>query len=484
MDKITGASLPGAQPEAHCTDATLSRCETTQMLQTAGALAESVLVVDTSTFVLGRYIRINPGHDTQEDSRVVGFGRRLTTEEVSELAGASARDAAERAVERRGKVALGGRGGPVLESSVWPRQRGQRAGASLLQLGEGTGETGEADEAGEVGGVDGVGEVGELEAVGEMLQLGEGALQPAATQDPLRAMLQEGTKQDLPPVSSEPRKAAQRIHGRELHYYLNLSRPLQFAHVRGEVILQLPETTHEFKPSPGMQHTSHPTAVRAATSPPPPYVASSAQGGAGAAASGAMPGGAADGGALAGQAGQEGGGDEGQQAAGEGQQGQVAADEDMDEDDEDDEDDDSGGERMFVRGTPGGLPAANVGAAAGGGGGLPGRSARAGGGVKGAGTVSWISSNGTIANDTAANGSASSSVNGTSSESGFQAQLEEIFGKLPLWVWVSCASAAALLVCGGAAAASFSRAKKRRKRMAKLEDVQPVFQTETWRKLN
>eukprot|EP00964_Phaeocystis_antarctica_P159582 scaffold130682_cov36-Phaeocystis_antarctica.AAC.1 len=121
MDKITGASLPGAQPEAHCTDATLSRCMTTQMLQTAGALAESVLVVDTSTFVLGRYIRINPGHDTQEDSRVVGFGRRLTTEEVSELAGASARDAAERAVERRGKVALGGRGGPVTESSVWPR---------------------------------------------------------------------------------------------------------------------------------------------------------------------------------------------------------------------------------------------------------------------------------------------------------------------------------------------------------------------------
>merc|ERR1740124_284367 len=57
MDKITGASLPGAQPEAHCTDATLSRCETTMMLQTAGALAESVLVVDTSTFVLGRYIR-------------------------------------------------------------------------------------------------------------------------------------------------------------------------------------------------------------------------------------------------------------------------------------------------------------------------------------------------------------------------------------------------------------------------------------------
>ena len=317
--------------------------------------------------------------------------------------------------------------------------------------------------------------------VGEMLQLGEGALQPAATQDPLRAMLQEGTKQDLPPVSSEPRKAAQRIHGRELHYYLNLSRPLQFAHVRGEVLLQLPETTHEFKPSPGMQHTSHPTAVRAATSPPPPYVASSAQGGGGAAASGAMPGGAADGGAQAGQAGQEGGGDEGQQAAGGGQQGQAAADEDGDEDDEDDE---GGGERMSVRGTPGGLPAANVGAPVGGGGGLPGRSARAGAGVKGVGTVSWISSNGTIANDTAADGSASASVNGTTSSSGVQAQLEEIFGKLPLWAWVACASAAVLLVCGGAAAASFSRAKKRRKKNAKLEDVQPVFQTETWRKLN
>ena len=43
-------------------------------------------MVDTSTFVLGRYIRINPGHDTQEDNRVVGFGRRLTPEEVRPLA--------------------------------------------------------------------------------------------------------------------------------------------------------------------------------------------------------------------------------------------------------------------------------------------------------------------------------------------------------------------------------------------------------------
>ena len=74
-------------------------------------------------------------------------------------------------------------------------------------------------------------------------------------------------------------------------------------------------------------------------------------------------------------------------------------------------------------------------------------------------------------------------VNGTSS-TGVQAQLEEIFGKLPLWAWVACASVAALLVGGGVAVASFSRARKKKKRMAKLEDVQPVFQTETWRKLN
>ena len=158
--------------------------------------------------------------------------------------------------------------------------------------------------------------------------------------------------------------------------------------------------------------------------------------------------------------------------------GFFAAGGEADEDDEDDEDDEGGGERMFVRGAPGGLPA-SIGAAAGG---LPGRGARAGRGVKGAGTVSWISSNGTTANDTAADGSAAG-VNGTSS-SGVQAQLEEIFGKLPLWAWVACASVAALLVVGGVAFASFSRARKKKKRMAKLEDVQPVFQTETWRKLN
>jgi hypothetical protein len=41
-----------------------------------------------------------------------------------------------------------------------------------------------------------------------------------------------------------------------------------------------------------------------------------------------------------------------------------------------------------------------------------------------------------------------------------------------------------LLVGGGAAVASFSRARRKKKRMGKLEDVQPVFRTETWRKLN
>ena len=79
----------------------------------------------------------------------------------------------------------------MADSGTWP----QRRGGSLLQLGERV-------------------QVG--------LQLGVGTLQPDVAPGLARAAL-------LAPVSSLPRQAAQRIHGRELHYYLNLSRPLHFA---------------------------------------------------------------------------------------------------------------------------------------------------------------------------------------------------------------------------------------------------------------
>ena len=48
------------------------------MKVTTPALSLSIALVDTSHFELGRYVRINAGHPTEEDARIVGFGRRLT----------------------------------------------------------------------------------------------------------------------------------------------------------------------------------------------------------------------------------------------------------------------------------------------------------------------------------------------------------------------------------------------------------------------
>jgi len=188
-----------------------------------------------------------------------------------------------------------------------------------------------------------------------------------------------------------------------------------------------------------------------------------------------MPGGAKDGGAQAGGANEFLGQPYGDQAAAaQAAAAQAAADEDEDEDDEDDE---GGGKRVFDQGGANIDKAANIGVAAGGDT-ASGRGARAGGSVH-PGTVSWIS------NSTITDGSANiAGVNGTTTSPGLQGQIEEIFGKLPLWAWGAIGSAAALLVCGGGAAASISSRRKKRKKQQKLEDVQPVFQTETWRKLN
>jgi hypothetical protein len=51
------------------------------------------------------------------------------------------------------------------------------------------------------------------------------------------------------------------VHGRALHRHLNLSSPLKFAHQPGEIIIQLPESFTRARAAPGLQHLAGDKAV-------------------------------------------------------------------------------------------------------------------------------------------------------------------------------------------------------------------------------
>ena len=74
----------GAKADGRCTEVNLSRCESTTVAFTVPALAKSLAVVNSGAFQIGRFIRINPYGETEEDARIVGFGRRLTASDRGE----------------------------------------------------------------------------------------------------------------------------------------------------------------------------------------------------------------------------------------------------------------------------------------------------------------------------------------------------------------------------------------------------------------
>lgn len=98
LEAINGPSEPTARLGL-CTYLDLTMCESTTLVSTVSALSLSVAVASTENFVLGRYIRFNPGGLNQEDARVVGFGKKLTEAERKQLNLAAEVDAAENAKE-------------------------------------------------------------------------------------------------------------------------------------------------------------------------------------------------------------------------------------------------------------------------------------------------------------------------------------------------------------------------------------------------
>ncbi len=275
FDAITAPVLPGASRPGWCTYTNLTRCEATQVKVTTPALSLSIALVDTSHFELGRYVRINAGHPTEEDARIVGFGRRLTAAEIDDLALASARDAAESAKET---IAFGGK--PI---------RSTAAGASALLLAADARAAREAPEW-DVTFARMHGGASFLETAASATAAAAAALRPlfereggmlrgpaaAASTSSKRVApraprlpadgggaLLDASGGVRPPETPEDggsqssllamaRAAAERVHGRSLMQIINLSQPLRFAHRRGESVRgpARPHAGHALHPPP------------------------------------------------------------------------------------------------------------------------------------------------------------------------------------------------------------------------------------------
>ena len=487
MDKVTGPSIAPPFADAACTYTNLSRCAQTLLLQTTPALSDSLLVADTSAFKLGRYIRINPGRDTQEDSKIVGFGRRLSPAEVNELAEMAARDAAESAVERDSSP------GAYATAQTWTLQHSAAASRVTTRM---------------VDRRQGAGGGGGRSGMVSLLQTGEGAAPNALQPQPQHATGTEsaGGRPDMSILkwtgvnfitqgggssssSALPRAASQRIHGRELHYFLNLSRPLLFAHIRGEGVLMLPEATHNYQANPLLQHNTKPTTAHHGytQSPPPPpqqgtAVAAAAEAAAAATAAEAAAsagsiertstfGGSASGGQQQAAASRAAGGAytkaSARRAARGGRAGHAGGSvmsrlrrSAVSDDDAGDEEDEAvARELQAVRTGTFAPPPPCV--------------------RNGTGANASCMPAGTLAPPPPSSSSSSSS----GSES-LRQKLEDLYERLPPWAWIAIGSSALLCCCCCVVQCVRSRSRRKARKKAGLEDIQPVFQTETWRKLS
>jgi len=222
MEYVT-APIVGAVRPGLCQYVNLSRCESTSLSELVAARGTTIAVADTTRFVIGRFIRINPGEKNEEDSQIFGFGRRLTTAERASLDLAIARNAAENAKE----------------SSVERMAQGVNVRPAYRRAGE------------------------------SFLEIGARSLQPSSALRRLSMRGPPSTRADPPSVLdvrlegatslleegasiSTPHDAIDRVHGRALMRHINLSRPLVFAHRHGEPVIMLPESTTHVRAAPAL----------------------------------------------------------------------------------------------------------------------------------------------------------------------------------------------------------------------------------------
>ena len=261
VDVLSAAVLGDAdREEVMCQLSNISRCRHTYVASTHGAKEMSLRVEDTQRLTIGRIIRINPGGDNEEDNQIMGFGERvLTPEQKRLLALAAARQAADGAVEGARHGTGGDQGADAdadadADAARSPTRR--RLATAFLQL-QARSSALLPDAFAKRFGHGGGRAVPQAPTV--QLHVEEGAeagAMPAMTlsgavNDPATGASSWSPMQG---GASVPYEASRRVHGRALHRHLNLRRELRFAHKADEPVVQLPASVTAMDAAPGMQH--------------------------------------------------------------------------------------------------------------------------------------------------------------------------------------------------------------------------------------
>jgi len=266
MDVVSAAVLH-RRDESFCHMTNLSRCATTRLTATAKAGDTILEVEDTTLFATGRFLLLAPAEKNEEDVQVRGFGQRvLTTQQTRQLALAKARAAAETAKEsvdakasqEPAAPASSHRSGRLTTAFL---QLSARASALLPSSSSGGAEGSDgasktaADGGG--GGSGGSGSGGGSVRSSIWRRLSRSREEPPTPEVHVEAEGAEAGASGFDSTTAArdiPYEASRRVHGRALHRHLNLTQPLRFAHQAGETIIQLPETFTRARAAPGLQH--------------------------------------------------------------------------------------------------------------------------------------------------------------------------------------------------------------------------------------
>ena len=262
MDTVTAPQLPTTN-EAACQYVNLSRCEQSAVSSLAHAGSPMLLLSDTTKFKLGRYIRINPGAINEEDSRIVGFGRRLEPDEMRLLSGAKSRDAAENAKEDE-EGAMKEEGAAAATTPHPPSRERSAAAMAFVQLASrallpqslttlSTSGSGSEEGSSESSSTGKSSTTSSRFSFSSFKNLRQRVANRGRTIPKVELAVTK--KEDADDDDGLPHDATDRVHGRALHHQIDLEQTLRFAHHGGERVIMLPESTTKIRAAPAMLHS-------------------------------------------------------------------------------------------------------------------------------------------------------------------------------------------------------------------------------------
>jgi len=245
LDVVSAATLGSSDDEERwCQMSNITKCAWTLLSGIHGAKGTTLELEDTGALKLGRIIRINPGKSNEEDNQVMGFGERELTEAQQQQLALAA---AKKAADSALELADADESADD-DAKPAPPKRRRVTETSFLQL------TSRSllptSLARRMSDRLGMGSAGGR-AVPPTPKVTEGK-QAAAT-----AGTPEGAAEWSPlggGSRSVPFEASRRVHGRALHRHVDLAHQLRFAHSDLEPIVQLPSSVTAMDAAPGMQH--------------------------------------------------------------------------------------------------------------------------------------------------------------------------------------------------------------------------------------